>query len=116
MRVLICGGRNYLDYEDFSRALDMFIERFGPPTLIIEGGAKGADAMAKQLALSEGIHLAEVKALWSKHGKAAGHLQNAAMLPLAEYVIAFPGGPGTKNRITQAKAAGVPVWEPYSTS
>jgi hypothetical protein len=116
MRVLICGGRNYLDYEGFSRAVNMFIERFGAPTVIIEGGAKGADAMAKYLAISEGIHLAEVRALWDKHGKKAGHLRNTAMLSLAEYVIAFPGGAGTRDMVEQAKEAGVPVWEPYPTT
>lgn len=113
MRVLICGGRGYSDYEAFSRALDMFIERFGAPTLIIEGGAKGADAMAKQFGISEGIHVAEIKALWGKYDKRAGRLRNEAMLPLAEYVIAFPGGPGTASMVNLAIAAGVPVWEPY---
>jgi len=110
MRVLICGGRDYSDRDAAFKALDMLPFT---PSMVIEGGARGADALGKMWAIKKGIHVAEVRALWDSFGKAAGYKRNASMLPLADYVVAFPGGRGTEDMIKQAKAAGVPVWEPY---
>jgi UDP-N-acetylmuramoylalanine-D-glutamate ligase len=44
------------------------------------------------------------------HGNAAGPIR---MLKEGKpnYVVAFPGGPGTRDMVNKAKAAGVPVVE-----
>ena len=57
MNVLICGGRNYNDHAAFDLAMGQL--NF-TPTMIIQGGAKGADTLAKQWAISHGVHYAEV--------------------------------------------------------
>lgn len=80
------------------------------PDMIIEGGAPGADRLARLWSESRGVHCASVCALWGKYGKKAGPLRNAAMLDLRpDVVIAFPGGSGTANMVRQAEAAGVRV-------
>lgn len=81
------------------------------PTLIIQGGAKGADALAKRWAIEHGIHSVEVSALWDAFGKSAGYRRNAAMLLLKpDYCIALPGGRGTADMIAKCKAKGIPTW------
>lgn len=110
MITLICGGRSFGDYKKFCEAMALLPFT---PTCIVQGGARGADNLAKLWAKEKGIHCAEVPALW-QNGKSAGHARNSTMLLLGvEYVIAFPGSAGTKNMISQSKSKGIPVWEPY---
>ena len=78
--------------------------------VIIEGGAPGADRLAREWAERNGIHCATVKARWANYNAAAGPLRNAVMLSLGpDLVVAFPGGVGTENMVKQAEAAGVDV-------
>jgi hypothetical protein len=111
MNLLICGGRDFNDYEKLSEAM-----RALPftPSIIIEGGARGADGLARTWAIENGVPYAEVPALWGTYGKSAGHRRNAAMLLLNPgYCLALPGGRGTADMVRKCKAAGVPVWEPF---
>lgn len=109
--VIVCGGRNYADHERAFAALDEIHKR-RPLAVVIEGGATGADRMARNWAFSRGIHCATVPALWDKRGRAAGMLRNMAMMRLKpDGVIAFPGGRGTENMKQIARDAGVPVME-----
>lgn len=108
--VLVCGGRNYSDYNTLAACLNALPFT---PNLIIEGGAKGADALAKRYAIESGIHYAEVPALWDTFGKGAGMKRNKAMLLLQPtYCVAFPGGVGTNNMVTLATSINIPIWQP----
>lgn len=86
-------------------------------TVVIHGGAQGADMIAGEIAETMGLEIMEfkiTKADWKKHGKAAGPMRNSMMLGQGnpDSVIAFrmPGySPGTDDMIRQAEAAGVPV-------
>lgn len=101
--VIVTGGRDYDDYLKLFRVLDLL-----GPTLIIEGGASGADRFARAYAHNNSLPLDTVEADWQKHGRAAGPIRNKAMLlkhPGA-IVVAFPGGAGTANCVSQAKAMG----------
>lgn len=110
MVTLICGGRNFGDYAQFKAAMKNLPFT---PSIIVQGGARGADLLAKLWAKENNVHCAEVQALW-QNGKSAGHERNAAMLLLGvQYVIAFPGGAGTKNMIKKSEDMGLPVWQPY---
>ena len=52
------------------------------------------------------------KADWDKHGKSAGPIRNARMLGWKpDVVVAFPGDVGTRDCVSKAKAAGIPVRE-----
>jgi predicted Rossmann-fold nucleotide-binding protein len=107
---LVCGGRHYEDVRQLMDFLSRLIEIRGTPTIVIEGGAMGADLAAKDWATSNGIHVATVEALWNTFGPAAGPMRNQAMLVLRpDVVIAAPGGKGTQNMVDAAKKAGVEV-------
>ena len=68
--------------------------------------------MGRQWAVANGVHYAEVPALWDRYGNKAGTLRNTAMLLLTpEYCIAMPGNTGTANMVRQCKKMGIPVWD-----
>lgn len=109
--VLVCGGRDYQDWETVKDTLDAEYQR-KPITLIVHGAARGADKLAARWALRKGVHAAAVAALWAFYGYAAGPYRNRAMLKLKpDVVYAFPGGKGTANMVQQARDAGIPVVE-----
>lgn len=111
MNVLVCGGRAYDSFENVTFALGQCPVKI---SMIVQGGARGADALAKRWATDHQIHYAEVPALWDTFGKSAGFRRNNAMLRLnIGYCVAFPGGRGTTSMIELCKKAGVPVWLPY---
>ena len=106
MRVLVCGGR---DYSGDVSCLSML-----SISILIHGGARGADLSADSWAKSHGIHCARVDALWDAFGKSAGFKRNSAMLLLQpQYCVAFPGGIGTRMMIELCKKNNIVVWEPY---
>ena len=108
--VLVCGGRDYGSTEAEIKAMRERLGRLKNWTVVIHGGARGADTLAGAIARELGLHVACVLANWSLYGKAAGHRRNAAMLALKpELVIAFPGGRGTANCVDQARKAGIRV-------
>ena len=105
--MLVCGGRGYEDAVRVYAVLDdLGIDE------IVEGGAEGADLIARGWAWRREVVCHTYPAQWKKHGRSAGPLRNAQMLkanPDLDLVVAFPGGPGTANMVTQARRAGIPV-------
>jgi hypothetical protein len=88
--------------------------------LLIVGDAKGADAIARKLAIRNHIPVLECRANWLEHGKAAGPLRNAIMSKFAVtfrgaghevMCYAFPIGasPGTRGCVQLMKVSGIPV-------
>lgn len=110
MKVLVCGGRDFNDALTLGSWLGGIHKQHGI-TLLIEGGARGADYMARKFAEWQGIPVKTFEADWQTHGNAAGPIRNRQMLTEAkpDLVVAFEGGRGTANMVKQAKAAGVRV-------
>lgn len=110
MRVLVCGGRDYADRGRLFSVLDQANKKLGVET-IIEGGASGADRLARLWAQSAGIPVETFFADWETCGKAAGPIRNGKMLAEGKpgIVVAFPGGRGTTNMVQLAEMAGVRV-------
>lgn len=108
MRVLVCGGR---DYNDIERFASVFLGK--RVTFIIEGGALGADNLARNWALRNDVPFRTYHADWKTHGRAAGPIRNQRMLDEGkpDLVVAFPGGRGTADMVRRAKAALIPVHE-----
>lgn len=112
MRILVTGGRDFTDADALAMALDAVHRKRGI-TLLIEGGARGADRLARAWAISRKVPYVTEEAEWAKYGRAvAGKLRNGVMLAKhkPDAVVAFPGGSGTADMIAKAEAAGVPVW------
>lgn len=113
MKVLVCGGRDFNDALTLGSWLGGIHKNNGPITLLIEGGARGADYMAREFAKWSGIPTQTFEADWTKHGRAAGPIRNQQMLDEGkpDLVVAFEGGDGTRDMVTKARAAGVRVLE-----
>ncbi len=102
MQVIVSGSRDWADIDAVFRALDEL-----QPTLVIQGGARGADLIAKNWCEARGVRCKTYPAAWARHGRRAGMLRNVLMLqshPTA-LVVAFPlDGPGTWGCIREARA------------
>jgi hypothetical protein len=110
--VLVCGGR---DFRDQSAVFDVLgaLHKEKLIGCIVQGGASGADFLAKLWARVVGVRFVDYPADWEKHGKAAGPRRNEFMLHDAKpnLVVAFPGGRGTAHMVNLAKKVGVNVIE-----
>ena len=110
MKVLVCGGRDFCDLSMLVLELDMINMSADPITMLIHGDAAGADRLSGDWAVARGVPVKAVPARWKEHGRAAGPIRNGEMLKLLpDLVVAFPGGRGTENMISQAERAGVRV-------
>jgi hypothetical protein len=112
-RVLVCGGRHYDDKTRLWKSLDDLREKRGPFDCLIHGDASGADKLAKGWAESRRVLYASFPAKWVKYGVAAGAIRNQQMINEGkpDFVVAFPGGKGTRDMVRRAKAFGLEVIE-----
>ncbi|KQP61039.1 DUF2493 domain-containing protein [Methylobacterium sp. Leaf108] len=110
MRVLVCGGRDYRDKAHVFATLDRLAAEPGIDW-VIQGGATGADQMAREWCHIRRIGYLNFPADWKQHGRAAGPLRNATMIAEGrpDLVLAFPGGRGTADMTRKAEAAGINV-------
>lgn len=108
MRVIVCGGRTYSDRQKMCDEL----AKLPHDTVIVCGGARGADELAHDEGIALGLVVEIFFAEWYTHGKAAGPIRNQRMLDSGiDQVIAFPGGYGTGDMKRRARESGVPVRE-----
>jgi hypothetical protein len=110
MIVLITGGR---DYKDSSRMHDVLRKLYidFPQACLVQGGANGADRLARDWAIKNGRPCLTMHAAWDLLGNRAGPVRNQWMLDhtAPAMVLAFPGGSGTADMRKRAKARGIPV-------
>lgn len=111
--VLVCGSRGWTDQEQVASRLRLLSD----DTTIIQGGASGADYLARKAVIEQGRGVITCKPNWNRYGKRAGIMRNLYMLDLGpSLVIAFWDGvsPGTYHVITEARRRGisVEVWKP----
>lgn len=114
MEIIVTGGRHYADFKYLFQTLNELA--FTPfinddysavfeITLLIHGGATGADTLAGLWAYNNGIRAQVYQANWEKYGAAAGPRRNYRML--SEHrdalVVVFPGGRGTENCVETAR-------------
>lgn len=110
MRILICGDRNYNSVESVFN----YMSGLPADTVIIEGECKGADIIAKHVALRLGLQLIPFPADWDQ-GHKGGPIRNRQMLVEGrpDRVVAFHDSlstsRGTRNMIMQTLKAGIPI-------
>lgn len=107
MKIIVCGGRDYGDYH----ALRLAIERLAP-THIAHGAAKGADALADEVATHLRIPVQRFPANWNQFGRSAGMMRNGQMLKqfAPDALLAAPGAKGTANMIIRCLKVDLPVY------
>lgn len=116
LRVLVCGGRDFTGRALMRTTLDG-LHAACPFGHLIHGGARGADMLSGEWARSKGILMSVYPADWARHGRSAGYIRNRQMIVEGrpDLVVAFAGGPGTRDMVTQARKAGLRVelvgWE-----
>ena len=108
--VLVCGGRNFDDYDLLDDTLNGVFAKTRI-TELLHGGASGADTIAVDWAALADVPVRKFPAQWKTYGKRAGPIRNSLMLQEGrpDLVVAFPGGAGTRDMVAQAKRSGVAV-------
>jgi YspA, cpYpsA-related SLOG family len=105
--VMVCGSRSWRDYETIHMRLAQWM-----PSLVMHGGARGADELAQRACEALGIPTHVLYPLWLKHGRHAGLRRTDALLDgEPDQVLAFWDGssPGTRYTIREANRRGIPV-------
>lgn len=99
MKVAVIGSRSFNDATLLSDTLAEY-----PISLLVSGGAKGADSLAEAYAKERNISTQIIKPDWSI-GKHAGFVRNTAIIEASDVVIAFWDGKskGTFDSLTKAK-------------
>ena len=111
MIVLVTGDRDWKD----RLLIKQHLSKLPPDTTIIEGGARGADSLARSVAKELGLEWREYPANWKEHHRAAGPIRNRKMLKEEDpdRILAFHDNieesKGTKDMIKISKKAGKPV-------
>lgn len=121
-RLLVCGSRDGLDRNLFGLVMRGFLHKYGDDLQIIEGGARGVDAMAKEFGRQFGLTVHSFPADWDAYSGSekwrAGHERNERMLNEGkpDMVVGFKDGlhptlakGGTEHMLRIAKQAGVPT-------
>lgn len=104
MILAIIGSRDFTDKTFFNQKIREWIETFGTPSKIISGGAKGADSLAAEYAIKNGIELITYHPDWNQYGKSAGPIRNTLIINDCTHVLAFPSrmGKGTQDSLRKA--------------
>ena len=105
VRVLVCGGRQFEDRDTLNAALDKLHHERGF-TLLIAGGARGADSLAEAWAKAAGVPRKIHTPYWEYPGRRNQRTLDGGRPDL---VVAFPGGRGTADMVGRARSAGIEV-------
>jgi len=116
-RVVIAGCRNYFDYAQAKKYIDLCLKNIRKQftIIIISGGCRGADMIGLRYATENNMTFEVYNADWIHFGKAAGPLRNRHMAEVCDYVICFWGGKskGTFSMIQEAKKLNKPLHIKY---
>ena len=119
VRILICGGRHFEEYNFFEACVDSFLENhdFDYTALeLVSGGCIGTDKLAERFAVEHGCVIKVFPANWKQYGKAAGPIRNKQMIEYInqaeqKFVIAFTSvnSKGSLGTIKMANNYNIPV-------
>src|SRR5688572_25033460 len=126
MIVLVCGGRNHSNYALIWDTLDQLHAERGI-TRIVHGAGGNVDMSADAWAKSRKVEVKPYPADWTdisrpdavirirrdgaKYDAKQGINRNQEMLDKEDIalVVAFPGGPGTRDMVARSRRAGIDV-------
>ena len=105
MKIAVIGSR---DFENIDMLNQVLMKHREEITVVISGGAKGADAMAEHWAKENGIETLIFLPDWSKYGRSAGVVRNHDIIKSCDLCIAFWDGKskGTASSIRLCKKYG----------
>lgn len=125
--LLIFGGRDFTDEASCTLEIGAFMEKHDltpDNTIIIEGGANGADKLAKDVCEEMGFTVETMEADWNdmsepcrikynqygQYNALAGMKRNSEMVDIATHAIGFWDGmsKGTEDSIKKIEAKRIP--------
>jgi YspA, cpYpsA-related SLOG family len=120
VRLLICGSRNWSDDVAIDELLLAALYRVAVegdgPLVVLQGGARGADRLARERCEYHTVRCEQYDADWQRDGRRAGVLRNLDMLNQGrpDRVVAFTDDfanphSGTRHMCQIALRAGLPV-------
>lgn len=106
MIICVCGSRDYTDEDYIFKVLD---ELPFEVTMVLEGGARGPDAISRKWAKRRGIPYGTYDSDWV--ASYSGNVRNSKMAPNLEVLVAFWDGvsTGTHDMINKAGKLGKTV-------
>lgn len=112
MKILVFGGRDYGKSEREIFLLNETLDEFNKMksfSVLISGGAKGADKLAELWANSKGIPTKIYYANWKRFHRKAGPVRNQLIIDSEKIDLAFkfPGGSGTADMYERVKLKGI---------
>lgn len=117
MKVVVTGDREWNDVEVVVTVLNWFPRG----TVLVEGGCRGLDLLARAVAEELGFIVHEYKANWAKYGRPAGVIRNQEMID-REHLLHEPidlgisfhddidNSRGTRDMIRRIDKAGIKRW------
>lgn len=110
-RLAVSGYRNFRDAPFLAAKLDALLAARLPGAVILEGGAAGADELARDYADARGLVWITFPADWKRHGKKAGPIRNSEMVANCDALVAFraPQSIGTTDAVGKAVLSRTPV-------
>jgi hypothetical protein len=110
MKILVTGSREWYNRAIIYRELI----KYPKSSIVIQGVARGADSIARDIALRLGMQVLDFPAEWNKYNKSAGPIRNRQMLDQKpDLVLAFheniEESKGTKDCVNEATKRGIPV-------
>ena len=108
MRIAIIGSRGF---DNYKLVVETFLLYKSKITLLVSGGARGADTLGEKWAIEHGIETLIFPADWKTHGKKAGYIRNENIVKNCDGIIAFWDGVsrGTAHSLTLANTYGKPI-------
>lgn len=109
--ILVCGDRNWANRASIAKCL----KALPLDTIILHGGARGADSIAGEEASKLGLKVEVFPAEWDKYGPAAGPIRNIKMLDRNPHlVMAFhpdlAKSRGTAHTVREARKRQIKVY------
>lgn len=110
MIVLVTGGRFYANKAKVFATLDL-IHQTRPITRVVHGAATGADEFGCAWAIDRCVDECGTEPDWRRYDNYAGNVRNQRMLDenQVDLVVAFPGGPGTRDMRARSEKAAIPI-------
>lgn len=105
MKIAVVGSRSFDDYPKLSSVLDLYRKEC---SLIVSGGARGADSLAERYANENDLKTKIFLPDWKMYGAKAGFIRNELIVKECDFLIAFWDGKssGTKNSMVLADRYG----------
>jgi predicted Rossmann-fold nucleotide-binding protein len=114
MKLLVCGGRVGIHQKAVEAVLDALAPSLSKPLTVIHGAARQTDSYAGAWARKRG-HKEDAYPIDSSLDGATDDAPKMRNWRMAEQrpeaILAFPGGPGTRNMIGIGQGKKIPIWD-----